>query len=132
MQVLASLCWFPGAGLSILCCIAGYWQNDLDSNLYVNCHNKQAIYGVQSYHTNHHEDRRWHFNCKDLAVSAITHYICHWTGYKNEFDEPLSFRCPVNYVMTGVSSYHSNHHEDRRWRFKCCSAIVATKPRIAN
>ncbi len=24
--------------------------------------------------------------------------------------------------MTGVSSYHSNDHEDRRWKFQCCKA----------
>ena len=96
------------------------YQNAFDGNLYVDCHNKQAIYAVQSYHSNHHEDRRWHFMCKKVAVSSFSH--CYWTGYENKFDQPLSFRCPANYVMTGVSSYHSNRKEDRRWRFKCCSA----------
>lgn len=32
------------------------------------------------------------------------------------------FRCPVNYVLAGVSSYHDNGREDRLWNFECCKA----------
>ncbi len=94
------------------------WQNDWDRDLNVQCSNRQAIYGVQSYHSNHHEDRRWNFKCKNV-VPRYSH--CYWTGYENNWDKPIHFRCAANSVMAGVSSYHHNHYEDRRWRFKCCS-----------
>ncbi len=99
------------------------WQNDWDGNLNVQCSDKQAIVGVQSYHSNRHEDRRWHFMCKKVALSSLSR--CIWTRYVNNWDQPLHFRCPVNHVMTGVKSYHSNRHEDRRWSFRCCKAIAS-------
>jgi len=30
---------------------------------------------------------------------------CTWTGYVNEFDEPVSFSCPQNEYLGGISSY---------------------------
>ena len=99
--------------------MVGY-QNDWDGNLYVDCHLKQALHGVQSYHDNGREDRRWHFMCRNVVSVPFSH--CYWTGYENGWDAPLLFQCGVNYVMTGVSSYHDNGREDRRWRFKCCRA----------
>lgn len=101
--------------------MTGY-QNGFDSNLYVDCHPKQAFYGVESYHDNDREDRRWHFMCKNAIEPRDSFSHCYWTSYQNDWKVPLSFMCNSNYVMTGVSSYHSNDKEDRRWRFKCCHA----------
>uniref|UniRef100_A0A672RW19 Si:dkey-14d8.6 n=1 Tax=Sinocyclocheilus grahami TaxID=75366 RepID=A0A672RW19_SINGR len=38
---------------------------------------------------------------------------CFLSPYINEFDIEFSFQCPAQYVIAGMSSYHSNHHEDR-------------------
>lgn len=40
--------------------------------------------------------------------------------YANNFDQPVAFQCPNGGVMDGVSSYHDNGAEDRRFRFYCC------------
>ena len=104
---------------SVFYAVAG-WQNDWDGNLYVDCRERQALYRVQSYHSNRKEDRRWQFLCKSTVSRPFNH--CYRTGYENFWHYPLMFQCRVNYVMTGVSSYHSNFLEDRRWRFKCCRA----------
>lgn len=40
--------------------------------------------------------------------------------YVNDFDQPLVFQCPHGGVLDGVSSYHDNHREDRRFKFYCC------------
>lgn len=45
---------------------------------------------------------------------------CYWTGYINGFDEPIAFTCPANYYMGGISSYHDNRSEDRRFNVQCC------------
>ncbi len=96
------------------------FQNDFDGPLLVNCPKGQAFYGVQSYHHNGKEDRRFLFSCRTAIPGHFSE--CHWTGYQNQFDHPIDFQCPHNYLMTGVSSYHSNSKEDRRWKYKCCNA----------
>ena len=61
-----------------------------------------------------------------LAVGAASLYdndwdtSCYWTDYVNDFDEPVSSMCSADYAISGIQSYHSNRHEDRRTRFKCC------------
>nr|CAC38786.1 dermatopontin [Suberites domuncula] len=96
------------------------YQNDYDKPLHVECPDKQALYYVQSIHSNRHEDRRFRFNCKHAANKKMSH--CFWTGHLNNYDGVLNYQCPPNNLMTGVKSEHSNHHEDRRWSFKCCKA----------
>ncbi|AQT28062.1 minor tail protein [Vibrio phage pVa-21] len=40
------------------------------------------------------------------------------TGYVNGFDQVVDWTCPDGSVMVGAYSYHTNHTEDRRWRFR--------------
>ncbi|XP_028411919.1 hemagglutinin/amebocyte aggregation factor-like [Dendronephthya gigantea] len=80
------------------------------------CGRRASISHISSFHSNHHEDRSWIFHCRRNA--KITNR-CGWTGFVNWFDRQILFQCP-NGVITGVRSYHSNHHEDRRFRFRCC------------
>ena len=98
------------------------WQNEWDQPLSVHCqHNNQAFYQVKSYHDNRREDRRWQWNCRTVLTNTLFSN-CHWTSWVNEYDQPLSFQCPANKVLTGVFSVHDNRREDRRWKFQCCGA----------
>ena len=81
------------------------------------CPAGQSIDRISSQHSNHHEDRTWSFYCKSSSKISSS---CHWSGYVNSFDQQILFQCASG-VITGVQSYHSNHHEDRRFNFKCCN-----------
>ncbi|KAM9407149.1 hemagglutinin/amebocyte aggregation factor-like isoform 2-T2 [Salvelinus alpinus] len=93
------------------------WENQFDQPLHFNCPSRQSISHINSQHDNSYEDRVWDFECKDTFVSEPE---CHWSPYVNDLEQEFSFKCPNNYVLTGVNSYHSNPHEDRRWKFYCC------------
>ena len=90
------------------CRKTGY-VNSFDKPMHFNCDSNQYIAGVESYHDNGREDRRWKFTC----CSAFGHktYSCYKTGYVNEFDEELNFQAEYNEVITGVYSYHDNGRE---------------------
>lgn len=65
-----------------------------------------------SQHDNHHEDRMWEFGCKNTFDSGAD---CFWSPYVNDFDQKFNYECPPHHIIAGMSSYHSNKHEDRRW-----------------
>ncbi|GFS13748.1 hemagglutinin/amebocyte aggregation factor [Elysia marginata] len=79
-----------------------------------------VLKSIHSVHDNRKEDRRWRFGC-GIAASGCKLRACHWTDYVNWWDAPMNFVCPANYVISGLQSYHDNHREDRRFKFKCCS-----------
>ena len=62
-------------------------------------------------------DRQLTFECGRVPAVKDS---CYWTDYSNTFDGELSNSCKPNYFMSGVESYYSTHHKDRRWQFKCC------------
>ena len=97
------------------------WQNSYDGNLKVECGKRQGFNRVRSQHSNGAEDRIWQWDCVDVAKADFGY--CYWSGYVNNFDYPMFYQCPSNYIMNGVESYHDNGHEDRRWKFKCCWAL---------
>lgn len=96
-------------------------DNCYDEELHVSCNYRSAFYRVRSYHKNCREDRIWKWYCRTMTKSGYS-LSCYWTGYQNYWDEPLLFKCPANYIIGGVRSYHDNGREDRRWKFKCCRA----------
>ncbi len=98
---------------------AGY-QNKYDQPLNVDCHAKYGLYGINSRYSPPHRDRQFQFLCKPIATVNLKH--CSWTHYVNQWDGPLLFQCPADYVMAGVKSVHNNQKEDRLWKFKCCKA----------
>ena len=98
---------------------ASAFDNDWDEPLLEDCPSGHVIRTIYSVHSNRREDRRWRINCKP-APSGANPTSCFWTGYVNNFDEPVSSMCSANHVISGIQSYHSNRHEDRRIRFKCC------------
>jgi len=101
-----------------------YWHNGWDGGLTYVCPVKNgkhhgAIKMMESYHDNHREDRRWHFECSYDVQRAER---CHWTDWINNWDAELYFICPNNGYIGGFHSYHDNHREDRRWKVVCCEA----------
>ena len=93
------------------------WQNGWDRSLKVECPSGRAFYRVKSQHSNGREDRQWEWLCGSVLGTVGK---CVWSGYVNDWDAPLMYMCPTNYLLTGVSSYHDNRREDRRWKFRCC------------
>ena len=73
------------------------------------CDGNKYIGGVESYHDNGREDRRWKFTCCSAAGHKT--YGCYNTGYVNEFDKPMNFQAGYGEVITGVYSYHDNGRE---------------------
>ncbi|CAH2276564.1 hemagglutinin amebocyte aggregation factor-like [Pelobates cultripes] len=97
------------------------WINEFDQNLNFQCVNDESISMITSVHENKHEDRRWAFRCKKTFSNSGN---CNWSGYINNFDEEFEFTCPFGSVLNGMSSYHDNKKEDRRWNFLCCLGEV--------
>ena len=93
--------------------------NGYDLPHFIQCPSGQGLYRLLSAHHNVHEDRYFDYACRVVTGSPVT---CTWTGYVNAFDEPVSFMCPKNQYLAGVSSYHENYHEDRRFSFQCCAS----------
>ncbi len=82
-----------------------------------------ALSGVRSIYSigpTGRQCRRFQFLCQSITSYAFSK--CFWTGHENQWDQPLLFQCPTDYVMSGVKSIHNNHREDRLWKFKCCKS----------
>ena len=71
------------------------YQNTFDRSLFVSCGGVKGMYKVSSVHSNHHEDRSWSWECRDV-VSRGYATGCSQTGYVNDFDSPMNFMCPAN------------------------------------
>uniref|UniRef100_F7A0W1 Uncharacterized protein n=1 Tax=Xenopus tropicalis TaxID=8364 RepID=F7A0W1_XENTR len=98
-----------------------YWTgyvNDFDQEFTFTCASGAVLTGMDSYHDNKREDRRWQFLCCQGEVPVDR--LCTWSGYVNQFDEYLRWDADPNYYLVGVSSYHDNSKEDRRWRYQSC------------
>ena len=83
------------------------------------CIPEYAFYAVKSFYDVNIVDRDLDFSCKNLNAAL---YPCHLTNYVNDWEQPVIFQCPANYVAAGVDSYFSSYAGDRRWRFYCCRA----------
>ena len=99
--------------------VAQSWQNAYDGDLNVDCGGTSALYRVRSEHSNGAEDRQWQWECRNV-YTAFDH--CYWTGYLNNFDQPIYYKCNHDYVLAGVHSYHDNGPEDRQWKARCCKS----------
>merc|ERR1711975_156727 len=76
----------------------------------------QAIIGFTSYHSNHREDRRWKVLCS--TFHGVNIRGDGWPGWQTNWDATWSLSCGHK-PMVGISSYHDNGKEDRRWRIRC-------------
>uniref|UniRef100_A0A4W5RW22 Hemagglutinin/amebocyte aggregation factor-like n=1 Tax=Hucho hucho TaxID=62062 RepID=A0A4W5RW22_9TELE len=95
------------------------YVNDFDQEFTFECPKNYVLTGMNSYHSNPHEDRRWKFYC--CRVNSYCNQDCQWTPYVNYFDEVISWQVPSLNYLVGAGSYHSNPHEDRRWRYRYCT-----------
>lgn len=91
-----------------------YWSRDVNyynKDISFTCCDNEYIRGVDSYHDNSHDDRRWSFYCCDS--SGLTTHKCYNTGYQNNLslDGDLDFQASFGRVITGVFSQYNNHRE---------------------
>jgi len=95
------------------------WVNNWDAYFAYSCPHNMAIVGMISYHSNHYEDRRWRIRC------ARYHHINiakgGWPGWQTNWDQHFHLSCGHR-PLVGLSSYHHNGAEDRRWRIQCGTA----------
>lgn len=101
------------------------WLNDYDKELTFECTENQYVSEIKSQHNNRYEDRQWEYACRSLP-SGVTTNQCKWYHDVNEMNELLAFRCMGSQVITGATSRHDNHYEDRVFGFRCC-AITGLK-----
>ncbi|XP_046382043.1 hemagglutinin/amebocyte aggregation factor-like [Haliotis rufescens] len=112
---------FPTAFLllSLVSAVTSSYVNDFDERFQYICPLGESIAYWESYHSNYYEDRRYKFICQKTPQL----FNCHWHNNVNKLKGPLSFQCPKDAVIRGVSSYHENRHEDRLFTFLCCSLL---------
>ncbi|WAR08622.1 DERM-like protein, partial [Mya arenaria] len=95
-------------GLQTYC----YWSgfiNDYDKPVNYQCPGNRYVNGIDSYHNNLMEDRKWSFLC--CSLSDVHMADCSLTHYTNDFDGIQNFQAGTGEVMTGMDSYHNNRHE---------------------
>lgn len=90
-------------------CAETDYVNTFDYPLYFMCGTDQYIGGVNSYHGNLEEDRRWKFQC--CSITGYKMHSCRLTGYVNDINQPLGFEIGSSEVIAGVYSYHDNSKE---------------------
>ena len=74
---------------------------------------------MESVHDNAKKDRVWKFYCAKLSVKISS---CQWTGYINNWDSTMNFKCPGNGFVAGVESEYKAGSGDRRFKLRCCQA----------
>jgi len=92
-----------------------------------------VITGVDSYHDNGKEDRRYKIKtCKltDLASEVV---VEHDSGWRNSWDRELSYDLAGHQFLTKITSQHDNRMEDRQFKFStvefaCPAAAPAPTP----
>ncbi|XP_078509571.1 hemagglutinin/amebocyte aggregation factor-like [Lissotriton helveticus] len=95
------------------------YVNNFDEEFTYTCPFGSVISGFDSYHDNRPQDRRWKVYCC-IQKSDMTS-DCQWTNYVNDFDAYFNWQVPNGRYLVGVSSYHSNNREDRRWKYQHCA-----------
>lgn len=55
----------------------------------------------------------------DIGGGGGAHVTCVVTGWVNDMDHGVGIDCGEGY-LAGTTSYHDDHYEDRRFRYKCC------------
>ncbi|XP_015771790.1 PREDICTED: dermatopontin-like isoform X2 [Acropora digitifera] len=95
------------------------WDNNWRQDFNVRCGNSYSISVWQSKYRHCWGDRIHHFQCK-YGPFYYQFFHCSTTYYVNDYDRPLSFRCPHNGVITAVRSTYSYGAKDRRFAFRCC------------
>ena len=82
-----------------------FYANDFDGNMTFECPDGNAVTGIGSYHSTHHEDRRYKFRC--TYMHNLTRSSCSWTKFTNLNARWVAIT-PIFDILTGVKSYHDN------------------------
>ena len=97
------------SGTSAYCYQTGY-VNDWDNAVYVHCRYNYFIAGVESYHDNDKEDRRFNYRCCRNYNRCTRN--CRWRGPVNHYDGDMNYHVKANHVIVGAYSWHRN---DKEW-----------------
>jgi hypothetical protein len=92
-----------------------------DAEWWRRCPEDSQVVQIQSSHSNAKEDRIFNIRCAKYANTR--HENCYWTGWDNNYDEEVYFKCANNGVMNSIHSRHDNYYEDRQWDYKCCDLV---------
>jgi len=103
-RVWSFYCRNSGAVKTSGCSWTNY-LNSMDNVVNYKCPSNKILTGINSYHSNGPEDRRWKARCCDAATPLSG---CSWSGYWNNWDGWMDGSINNNQVMTGMYSYHSN------------------------
>jgi len=110
---------------SLTCTPGGWsnWRNSWDRDMTFSCPSRAVLNGIQSYHNNRKEDRRWQFKCCNLPSNVyVERRETHWI---NNYDARMNWVCPNSNAVVGLFSIHDNRREDRRWRVDCGEILQA-------
>jgi len=94
--------------------------NALDAHQWCLCKPGQKIGSMSSKHNNHNEDRIWTLKCEQITPEFIVEDQSNWyfTTSPNGWDAELWWQgTPDNSFLVGMTSEHSNHYEDRQFKF---------------
>ena len=92
------------------------YVNSMRGSMNYACPHNYVITGVESYHQNGKEDRRFKFECCKVN-GKVDH--CSNSGYVNNYDHQLNFGSSDKF-MTGWKSTFSGWHKDRKFSFDVC------------
>lgn len=108
------------------------YQNNYDEELRFTCPRGQAIAAIGSRHDNNREDRQFQFRCCDVEMNGYVLGESRFMGLPQAPNSDLEFDlgqlsvCAGNEVAIGLSSWHTNRREDRRYSLQC--AILTQPP----
>ena len=68
------------------------------------------IGGIESIHSNLHEDRKWKIQCCN-AGEGVTRGICEKNLLLNDFKEEIKLKLNPDKALVGLESYHDNLQE---------------------
>lgn len=85
------------------------YVNTFDEPISFMCPKNQYLAGVQSYHDNVSEDRRFKFQC--CSAYGLKSHECFLTDFVNNYDQYFSYQAPSNWIFAGTASVHHNTNE---------------------
>ncbi|KAH9504882.1 hypothetical protein Btru_060909 [Bulinus truncatus] len=97
-------------------CVKSDYVNDFDKPINFTCPGNTVLVGIESYHDNYYEDRRFKFNCCEATVCQLSDLSN--TGLLNDWDAKVTLLVPEGSAIKSVYSFHDDYYEDRRWSFQ--------------
>jgi len=114
-------------------------KNVFDGYQWCLCRPGQKVGSMKSEHDNHKEDRQWELKCQDIpgftpnyeprppflrpktiffSPTYTEDNLPFKTTIENDWDAKIEWDGrSTNSFLVGMTSYHNNHHEDRKFTF---------------